>query len=62
MIISICIPPTPPAVTAKPVQVDHCRSFSDLQHAAEWLKERGIVMPCEPHIIESRCKPDWRWP
>jgi hypothetical protein len=62
MILTICIPPTPPAVEAKPAAGDQCRSFSDLQHAAEWLKEHGIIMPCEPRIIESRCKPDWRWP
>ena len=53
MIITICIPPTPPAVDAKPEQVSHCRSFSDLSYAAAWMKERGIEMPCGS---------DWRWP
>lgn len=62
MILSICLPPPLPTVDAKPAQVSHCRSFSDLQHAVTWLKEHNIVMPNEPHIIESRCAPDWRWP
>jgi hypothetical protein len=46
MILTACLPPPPAAVLAE-VRVPNCRTFSDLQHLQEWLKEHQITMPCQ---------------
>jgi len=46
MILTVCLPPPPAAVLAE-VRVPSCRTFSDLQHLQEWLKEHQITLPCQ---------------
>lgn len=47
MLVTLCIPPALPPVSAQEWKADSsCRSFSDLVHAAEWLRQHQIELPC----------------
>jgi hypothetical protein len=52
MIITACIPPEPPPVTAAEVRQDNCRTFSSIDPFLKWAKEHGF----QPK------RQDWRWP